>query len=282
MAWTLLFTNLFVILLAAGLRYGGAAPGAASPIAMGEHVWWWAVAGAAAVALALGLWDRKRLTHRPARRAAMELLIFPALFAFEWSVLPQHHWRTADWAVMAAFVGAIGVMFWADRRNFRQWGVTGRNFLPAVKLLVLPTVVMMAAPVVVAAFVGTDFRWPRLADSLLYPLYALGQLLIFQVFLVVRLRRLSDSHVTVILVAAGVFALLHWPNGVVMAACFAAAAVWTAVYLRRPNVYALALSMGLAAGAFANALPRKMTENLRTGPRCVHKRLGEARQGEHR
>ena len=117
----------------------------------------------------------------------------------------------------------------------------------------------------------------RLAYSLAYPLYALAQLLVFQSFLVPRLRRLGASGASLIAVAACMFALLHWPNRLVMAACIVGAGVWTWAFIRRPNICALALSMGLAAMAMYNAMPREIgpwsTHNLRTGPIYVQRMI---------
>ncbi len=268
MAWTFLFINLLAILLAAKLRYAGVELANASPVAMADWLWWTAIAAsAAAAAAAAALMGRKMFVT--SRRPLAELLVFPAMFVFEWGMLPPEHWRAVDWIVIAGFAVVVAAMFLADRKNFQQWGVTGKNFIPAAGRLAIPTLIMAAAPIIAACFIGSDFTPQRLAATLLYPVYALVQLLVFQVFLVTRLRRVTESRATIILISAGMFSLMHWPNGVLMAACFVAAVVWTWVYLDRPNVYTLAIAMGIAAMAFSNALPRDVTQNMRTGPRYV-------------
>jgi len=275
MAWAFLLVNVAVVLLAAGLRYPGAVMRYASPVGMGPGLWWSATGCLAALAVGFALADAKRLRRAGPRQAMMELtLVFVLLFAFEWGMLPAHtsSRRWVDWAVMAALAAAVALFCWRDRGNFSEWGLTRRNFAPAARLLAVPTAIMIAAPVIAAVFVGTDCELSRTLVALAgYPFYAFAQLLVFEVFLVRRLRELTDSRTSVVLVAAGVFALLHWPNGLLMVNCGAAAVVWTWVYLKRPNVYALALSFGLAATAFANALPRDLTQNLRTGPICVQR-----------
>jgi hypothetical protein len=173
--------------------------------------------------------------------------------------------------LMLAFV-------WRDRSDLPNWGLDGRGFVPAARFLAVPTVLMVAAPIAAVAVVGTDFQPGRAGLALAaYPLYAFAQMLVFQLFLVRRLVRISGTGARTILISAGIFSLVHWPNGLLMGACFVGACVWTAAYLRRPNLYAIALSMGLAAASFASFLPRDLTRNLRTGPIYVQ-RLLEARK----
>lgn len=270
-----MLVNLFVILLASRLRFAGPGLEHASPFSMGPQAWWWMIGACAALAGVAAAAGWRRLRERPARRALVELAaVFPPFFAFEWGLLPAVQWRWFDWAIMGGFVVLIALLVLAERRSLAERGLTGRNFLSAARALAIPTAMMVAVPIAAAFIVGTDFELRRMARHLLgYPAYALVQLVVFQVFLVWRLRRLSGPAATVA-IAAGMFALMHWPNGVVMAACAAGAAVWAVVYLWRPNAYALALSMALAVTSFANALPReRVLKNLRTGPICVERTL---------
>jgi hypothetical protein len=279
MAWALLLLNVCIVLLGAGLRYTPEARKYASPVAMPPQTWWWVLGCAAGLAVAAVVADRRRLARSVPRRAFAELaLLFGCFFALLWGVVPAFRRRAVDWAIVASLglagSAAVVALLWSGRRRFRPQGLTGRNFLAACRRLAAPTAVMIAAPLLAAAWVGTDFQPRRAAAAFAtYPFYALVQLVLFQVFLVPRLRRLTGSATAVVLVAAGTFALAHWPNGLLMAACGLAAMVWTAVYLASPNVYALALSMGLAASAFASVLPRQITHNLRTGPTYVQRAM---------
>jgi len=275
MVWSFFLLNLGVILLTVRLRYASEGIEYASPVPAPSWAWFPAAAAAGALAVILAAANRWRLSQAPARRAFAELMLLPALLAYEWGALPPKGWRVVDWVVITAFV-AIGIAcIVRERRTLAERGLTVANFASAAKMLAVPTAVMVAVPIVAACFVGTDFEWNRMGVSLAgYPFWALAQLMVFQVFLVPRLHALGASSVSTALMAGGLFALVHWPNGILMAACAPAGVVWTAVYLRRPNVPALALSMGLAAAAFANALPREsVTRNLRTGPIYVERFL---------
>ncbi len=224
--------------------------------------------------------DSRAPDTREKRMALIELLAVPAFLLYEWAALPPYEWRPTDWMAIGFLLLWIGAGFWRDRGAWRDWGLTHERFGRAANLLVIPTAVMLAVPLLVGHFVtGGEGDPGRLAVALAtYPLWAFLQLLVFQVFVVRRLKVLGASSASIVLVAAGTFTLVHWPNGVVMAACFGGALVWTTVYLRAPNLYAVALSMGLAAGMFHNTLPRKeLLHNLRTGPIYVERLLDAER-----
>ncbi len=298
MAWAFLLLNICVVTAAACLRFWRRGLEFAFPWPWPLGFWTATIVVLVVAATALVVRDRKQLSVTSQVRALCELLVFPAFFAYEWAVLPPlmsapgHEtgvlsplvWRPVDWAALGALGLLVSIFFFLDRRNWRAWGVSGRNFAAASKLLAIPTLLLVAAPVAAGLLVGRDldpdFRVNcavLLASVLTYPLYALAQLMIFQVFLVQRLKIITRSRLSVVLVSACTFALLHWPNPPVMAACGVAAAVWTWVYLARPNVYALAISMGLAASAFSHFVPRSITHNLRTGPIYVERCLEDQR-----
>jgi len=276
MIWAYLALNVLAVLAAAFARYDAAGLAHAGPIAMGRDVWLGMIAGVGALCIVANLVGRKRLRRTPhARRALVELMLLPAAFILVWAALPARtrDYPTIAWTCIALLIFAMGLSIWRDPRRPGDLGLTGRNFRAAAGRLALPTAFMVAAPIVTALFVGTDFEPQKIARVLGslagYPVYALVQLLVFQVFLVPRLARLSESKPAVITVAAALFALAHWPNPLVMVVCGGAAGLWTWVYLARPNVYALALSMALAATSFSQALPHDLTHHVRVGPMYV-------------
>ena len=283
MIWAFLAMNVCAVLVAARMRYDPPSLAHAAPVAMGPSAWLWSAAAAGGLCILAAAAGRRRLVRdRRARRALAELMLIPAAFVLVWGFLPPRvgDYSAVHWACIAALAAAAAAAIGFDRRGPADLGLTGRNFAPAARRLAAPTAVMVAAPIVAAALVGTDFELHKAARSLAgYPLYALVQLTLFQVFLVPRLGRLGGSPPGVTAVAAALFALAHWPNALVMAVCAAAAAVWTWVYLARPNVYALALSMTLAATSFTHALPRDLTHHVRVGPMYVLRAAQHARAG---
>jgi uncharacterized membrane protein YhaH (DUF805 family) len=138
-------------------------------------------------------------------------------------------------------------------------------------------VVGIAGLLAIGLAAGHGPAWGRMLLPLVtYPLYALVQLLVFLGFVVPRLRDVGTSRPMTVLTAAALFALLHWPNWLLAAACGLGALVWTWAYLHRRSLLAAAVAMGLLATAYKGFLPREWKHNLRTGPIYVQ-RLTDAR-----
>lgn len=275
MAWAVWFIQAAVMVAVIRLRFDGEPLRWASPWPWPTWAWWPVAGALAALAGGAMLLDRRRLRSPKARRAMVQtLVVFVPAMAYVWGLSPL---RGLDWVgglVLGGLFVMAMVMVLIEPGSMESKGLTRKYFARACGALAVPTAVMVAVPVVLAwTWAGTQFTWERLGISVAtYPVYALGQLLVFQVFLVRRLRAMAGSSASVGVVAAGMFALAHWPNPVVMAGCFAGALVWTAVYLKWPNVVALAISMGLAATSLGVALPRDpVTRNLRTGPIYIYR-----------
>jgi Type II CAAX prenyl endopeptidase Rce1-like len=286
MGWAYLLLSFLVVCGSAFLRYSEDGLLFAAPAQLSPTIWLWGMGGIALLAVLAVVCDRGRLQRARARAAFLELLLLPAAFAYEWLRLPARarDYAPVDWAVLGIVLGGVGLLVWRDTRRGETDGLNPKGFLPALRCLILPTALMMLVPVAISLATGTDATASGVAVSLLtYPAYAFVQLVIFQVFLVPRLRRLSSGRVQLIVVAAGMFSLLHWPNGVLMGACWLAAGVWTWVYLERRNVFALAISMALAATAFTHAIPHSVTEHARVGPiyvlRLMDRNSRRARNG---
>ena len=157
MVWSFFLANLAVILLVVRLRYASEGLAYASPLPMAAWMWWPAAASAGALAALLAVANRRRLSQAGARRALAELMLLPALLAYEWGALPPKHWRVVDWAVLAAFAAAGVVCISRERRSLAERGLTGANFASAAKMLTVPTAVMVAVPIVAACFVAVSY-----------------------------------------------------------------------------------------------------------------------------
>jgi hypothetical protein len=271
----------FVIGLLTRLRYRGEALRHASPVPAPPWAWDVALALLAIGALAAAWRDRRALARPGARRAIAELGIYPLGLALVWGALPAYPENYGPWhyGLIAAFSVLVGLLFWRDRANRTRWGLTTRRLAPALRALAVPTgVLLVAGLALTAATAGFSVRWGRLALGVAtYPLYAVAQLLVLHVFLIRRLELLTDSRPLIVSSAALVFALVHWPNGIVAFGCLLGAAVWARDFLRHDNLLAVALSMGVLAGILGSVVARPAIRNARSGPIYVQREIDEAR-----
>jgi membrane protease YdiL (CAAX protease family) len=158
------------------------------------------------------------------------------------------------------------------RENHRELGFRLDNFLQALKLLLVPMVLVAVLTFVIGWIFGArpDFlRWHaerRLAAQLgLGTAWGFLQQYVLQSFLNRRTQTVWGSGAISVLVTAAIFAGLHFPNPWLMVVTFVGGLIWANVFQRAPNLFALALSHSVMTWILVSTLPASALNHLRIG-----------------
>ncbi len=184
----------------------------------------------------------------------------------EWIVLALGGKLLAAIPLAAAF-GYIWLSHRLRGETLRDLGFRMDNFLPALSLLAVPTIVAVACFLMIGWSAGgwrLGLLWSR-PRYLLLPFWALTQQYITQGFINRRAQTVLGKGWKSVLVTASIFALLHMPNLNLVWLTFAGGIVWAATYQLRPNLFALAISHTLTSMILARALPNIWVNSMRVG-----------------
>lgn len=191
----------------------------------------------------------------------------------------------AEWVVFSIGGGSnllLGVplafafvfMFCSHRlrgETARDLGWRLDNFLPAMRLLLLPMLFVSGALILFGSLTGgVNFaRWQGGQSILGMPalgfLWGLMQQYALQAFINRRAQVVWGQGFRSVLVVGLLFGLLHFPNPWLTAATFLGGLLWASVYQRAPNLFALALSHMLMTWVLISTVPASALRGLRVG-----------------
>lgn len=175
------------------------------------------------------------------------------------------------WPEVIPAVLALLLMLYSHRLHGEKaadLGFTTRHFGRAVKLLCLPMLVTSALLIGIGYVAGSLNFGPRFWWSLaVLPLWGLTQQYILQGFIFRRLRLIFGEAKTtlVVVLAAVLFALVHAPNLPLMLLTLYGGLVWTWVYTRAPNLFALGLSHAMMSALAMSSLPAWFLQSMSIG-----------------
>jgi membrane protease YdiL (CAAX protease family) len=173
------------------------------------------------------------------------------------------------WAVVIPVLLSLVLMICSHRfygEGLKEIGFRFDHFIAACRLLLLPTLIALIAIALVSWALNGSLTIKLIRPRFTFlPLWALFQQYALQGYINRRSQVVLGQTWRSVLLVAFVFAILHLPNLPVAALTFIGGALWAAVYQRRPNLFAIALSHSLASLALALLSPESTVESLRVG-----------------
>ncbi len=166
---------------------------------------------------------------------------------------------------------ALALMIYSHRLHHETpqiLGFTAHNFVRALKLLILPMIIVGALLMGIGYFAHSlNFGQRFWLSLLLLPLWGLTQQYILQGFIYRRLQIIlgAEKKSLLIFLAALLFALVHAPNLPLMFLTLVGGLIWTWVYERAPNLWALGISHGVMSAIAMSSLPAWFLQSMSIG-----------------
>jgi uncharacterized protein len=204
--------------------------------------------------------------------------IIVSVILINWAVVPIY--PQSRWPLIPPVLLILALIVYSQVKrgeNWRELGFSQEYFGAALRLLFLPvtfgcTVLLGIGYLTNSIHQSTHFR----TNLLVIPLWGVLQQYVLQGFLYRRFRFLSSHtlfrQVTysqkmwlAILFTAGSFATVHLPNLTLALLTLIATVMWTWVYSRAPNLWALGLSHGLLSLVLMHSLPLQFLHSMSVG-----------------
>ncbi|MEP7337910.1 MAG: CPBP family intramembrane glutamic endopeptidase [Acidobacteriota bacterium] len=204
--------------------------------------------------------------------------VLASVFITTWVIIPlqpQQRWLLAVPALLAFALIINSHRVRGER--LREIGFTRRHFGRAMGLVAPPTLVACAAFAAIGYFAGSFHLTSHFWTNVLFlPVWGLMQQYVLQGFIYRRIRFVVADETTqaieqrrraywAILATAVIFAVAHAPNLALMLLTLLGALLWSWVYERAPNLWALGLSHAAMSLMLMTSLPSWLLPSLSVG-----------------
>ena len=192
-----------------------------------------------------------------------------------WALVPMY--PQSRWPVLLPAALAGWLIFNSQRLRGESWrdvGFRAEGFGRACKLLALPVLLALAVMCLIGWKLNSFQRSTHFAINLfIAPLWGIVQQYITQGFLYRRVRSLLVTSPIeqrtqirkAIWLSAACFAFVHLPNLTLTLLTLVAGLLWSWVYERAPNLWALGLSHGLLSFVLMHSMPAWFLQSMSIG-----------------
>ncbi len=165
------------------------------------------------------------------------------------------NWRLPYISVV--IIGWLSYILWQRKRNPDQlvrWGFQRDHFWGVAKRVAWFGVLAVAIFMVIGFIQNSlQWTWHLFPILLIYPLWG-----VFQQFMVISLvvgnwqdmNQTGKRSAPILLLAATLFALVHYPHGWLMGGTFVLALFYGAIFLKERNIYVLGILHGWLGAVF--------------------------------
>lgn len=204
--------------------------------------------------------------------------VIASVFITTWVLIPLQ--PEPQWLALMPGLFAIALILNSHRvrgERFREVAGSIRNFWQALRLITLPTIAICGAIATIGfttnSFHQTSHFW---ANLFVVPVWALVQQYVLQAFIFRRMKWMfvrestSSTEQTrgirlAILATAVIFSLTHLPNLMLMLLTLLGALLWSWVYERAPNLFALGLSHAAISLMLMTSAPAWLLPSMSVG-----------------
>ncbi len=167
-------------------------------------------------------------------------------------------------AAAAGTAAIASTIFHNDRLS--DIGLRFDNFLAALQLVALPTLVVALVIVAIGAGSGSLHFGKRILPlKLSRYLWPFFQQYLMLGFLNQRLQDVLGKGRSSLVVTAIIFAGMHAPNPTLMFATFLGGLIWTWTFQRQPDLFATTISHVVLGAVLGHSLPARLLPNMRVG-----------------